>query len=82
MAVYILIFLGNFSAVHNRFKLGALGFMTVILSYSSSYGLLSLCGLKVSGIHNLLPFLLIGIGADDMFVVVNAVDQVDNNKPY
>lgn len=56
--------------------------MTVILSYSSSYGLLSLCGLKVSGIHNLLPFLLIGIGADDMFVVVNAVDQVDNNKPY
>jgi len=46
----------------------------VLLSYTSSFGLLSICGMKVTGIHNLLPFLLIGIGADDMFVVVNAVD--------
>ncbi len=81
MAIYVVIFLGNFSPIHNRFKLGALGFMTVILTYTSSYGLLSLCGLKVSGIHNLLPFLLIGVGADDMFVVVNSVDQVDTNLP-
>lgn len=79
VAIYVVIFLGNFSPIHNRFKLGALGFLTVILTYTSSYGLLSILGLKVSGIHNLLPFLLIGVGADDMFVVVNSVDQVDTN---
>lgn len=74
VAVYILCFLGNWSPIHNRFLLGILGFITVMLSYTSSFGLLSYCGMKVTGIHNLLPFLLIGIGADDMFVVVNAVD--------
>lgn len=35
-----------------------------------------LLGGEVSGIQNLLPFLLIGIGVDDMFVIANAVDQV------
>jgi len=74
VAIYILCFLGNWSPIHNRFLLGLLGFFTVLLSYTSSFGLLSICGMKVTGIHNLLPFLLIGIGADDMFVVVNAVD--------
>ena len=28
----------------------------------------------------MLPFLLIGIGVDDMFVIVNAIDQTDNTK--
>ena len=28
-----------------------------------------------------MPFLLIGIGADDMFVMCNAVDQTDLKKP-
>lgn len=30
----------------------------------------------MTGVHNLMPFLLIGIGVDDMFVVANAVDQM------
>ena len=34
-------------------------------------------GWQVTGVHNILPFLLIGIGVDDMFVIVNAVDQTD-----
>jgi len=28
-----------------------------------------------------MPFLLIGIGVDDMFVIVNALDQTDDKKP-
>jgi predicted RND superfamily exporter protein len=36
-------------------------------------------GHKFSNIHSLLPFLLLGIGVDDMFVVCNAVDQTDIN---
>ena len=30
-------------------------------------------GGEVSGVHNLMPFLLIGIGVDDMFVIANAI---------
>ena len=34
----------------------------------------------MAGVHNLLPFLLIGIGVDDMFVISAAVDQTDTKK--
>lgn len=40
-------------------------------------GLSFYLGQRVTGVHNILPFLLIGIGVDDMFVIVNAVDQTD-----
>ena len=32
--------------------------------------------------HNILPFVLLGIGVDDMFVIVNTIDQTPINiKP-
>ena len=37
-------------------------------------------GGETAGVHNLMPFLLIGIGVDDMFVIANAVDQVPFSK--
>jgi len=38
-------------------------------------GLLGYLGVNTSTINGILPFLLIGIGADDIFVIVNGVDQ-------
>lgn len=32
---------------------------------------------KTAGIHELIPFLLVGIGVDDIFVICNALDQTD-----
>ena len=29
----------------------------------------------MTSIHNLIPFLLLGVGVDDMFVLCNAIDQ-------
>ena len=29
--------------------------------------------------HSLLPFLLLGLGVDDMFVIVNSIDQTPNH---
>ena len=34
----------------------------------------------MSNIHQLLPFLLIGIGVDDMFVIASAIDQTDAHQ--
>ena len=34
----------------------------------------------MAGVHNLMPFLLIGIGVDDMFVICNALDQTSFYK--
>lgn len=49
------------------------------MSYMCANGLLSYVGVKTSTINGILPFLLIGIGADDIFVIVNSVDQ-ENHK--
>jgi len=45
------------------------------LSYMCANGLLAYLGVKTSTINGILPFLLIGIGADDIFVIVNSMDQ-------
>lgn len=74
VSIYCLLFMGSFSPIHSRISLSLGGLLVVGLSFSSASGLLSICGLAKSGVHNLLPFLLIGIGVDDMFVIVNSVD--------
>ena len=74
VSIYCLLFLGSLSPIHSRVSLALGGLLVVGLSFSSSSGLMSFCQLAKSGVHNLLPFLLIGIGVDDMFVIVNSVD--------
>ena len=39
-------------------------------------------GMKISNMHPLLPFLLLGIGADDMYVITAVADQVNPRMSY
>ena len=50
--------------------------------YAASFGICSLMGLQISNMHPLLPFLLLGIGADDMYVITAVVDQVNPKMSY
>ena len=45
----------------------------------TSYGLCSYFGFVVSPLHNFIPFLLLGLGVDDMFVIVQTLDMFDRN---
>lgn len=54
-------------------SLGAL-FM-IALSTIAGFGLSSLLGLFYGPVHSVLPFVLLGIGVDDAFVIVNAFDR-------
>ena len=51
------------------------GLGCIVLSITSGYGLAFAFGRRASLAHNVLPFMLIGIGVDDMFVIVSCVDQ-------
>jgi len=53
--------------------LGALG--TVLLSTAAGFGISSGLGLFFGPVHSLLPFILLGIGVDDAFVIVNAFNR-------
>ena len=77
VAVYCILFMGSFSPIHFRSAAAGITLLCVMLSYAASSGLAFLLGFQQAGIHSLLPFLLIGIGVDDMFVLSSAVDQTD-----
>ena len=79
VGTYTIIFLGSCSPIHCRVTVAFGGLLCVMISYVAGFGYCFEAGLKVAGVHNLMPFLLIGIGVDDMFVVCNAVDQTDIN---
>lgn len=77
VAVYCILFMGSCSPIHFRSAAAGITLLCVGLSFGSSNGLAYLVGAKSAGIHNLLPFLLIGIGVDDMFVISSNIDQTD-----
>ena len=52
-----------------------MGLLCVILSCSAGYSVSFAAGLQISRLHNILPFMIVGIGVDDMFVIVNTIDQ-------
>ena len=48
--------------------------LTITLSTAVAYGFSTLVGLKLNPVVNVLPFILIGIGVDDMFVLKAALE--------
>ena len=57
------------------------GIVAIGLATGSAYGICSMFGLFYSPLMNVLPFLLLGVGVDDMFVVVNAYDLETHREP-
>ncbi|XP_022090440.1 patched domain-containing protein 3-like isoform X2 [Acanthaster planci] len=52
--------------------LGQFGVISAMLAIASSMGLLSFCGLPFNEVSASMPFLAIGIGIDDMFIMLAA----------
>ena len=76
---YSLFVLGSCSPVHMRVLSAVFGLCCVGLSIGSGYGLAFVAGYKFSDMHAVLPFLILGLGVDDMFVIVNTIDQTPDH---
>ena len=73
--------LGNFKCgPDSRWTMSFGALVMVGLALSSGFGLSSLCGLFFGPVHSLLPFILLGIGVDDAFVIVNAFNRERKTK--
>lgn len=55
--------------------------MLVALSTVAGFGVASLAGLLYGPVHSVLPFVLLGIGVDDAFVIANAFDREREGVP-
>lgn len=77
--IYSFFVLGACSPIHMRVLSAIIGLSCVGLSISAGYGLSFIAGYKFSDMHGVLPFLILGLGVDDMFVIVNTIDQTPDH---
>mmetsp|Transcript_25691 Transcript_25691/g.29539 ORF Transcript_25691/g.29539 Transcript_25691/m.29539 type:complete len:228 (+) Transcript_25691:652-1335(+) len=79
MFVYVGLALGYFpSFVHNRFLLGLSGILVVLMSLAISIGLTLYMNIPLSLISSeVVPFLILAIGVDNMFIIVRAEQEVN-----
>ncbi|XP_062568015.1 patched domain-containing protein 3-like [Saccostrea cucullata] len=59
--------------IGNRANLGIAGVITPVLGIGSALGFLSAVGVKYTSIVGVMPFLVIGIGIDDMFILMTGM---------
>lgn len=78
--IYVMVMLGKFNSVEQRALLSLTGIMAVGMGIGSAYGFCSYIGLDYTGLHSILPFLLLGIGIDDMFVIVQSFDNLKGEE--
>ena len=72
MYLYTSIMLGRMDIIEQRFYLTAAGIVSIALGMLISIGISAALGYAYSPHHALLPFVMIGIGVDDMFVIVDS----------
>jgi Niemann-Pick C1 protein len=77
---YVLTNLGGFNCVDQRVYLSIAGIFSVVMGIGVSYGACAYMGLFFGPMHSVLPFLLLGIGIDDMFVIVQCYSTLTKSE--
>ena len=77
---YVAVMISNYNSVEHRLYLAILGIIAISYGAGASIGFGQLFGQPFSNIHYLLPFLFLGIGIDDLFVIVQALENIPNSK--
>lgn len=80
--IYVMIMLGKMNSVEQRAYLSMLGVSAIGLGIATSYGVCQLIGVWYGPMNSILPFMLLGIGIDDMFVIVQGLNNVQREKGY
>jgi Niemann-Pick C1 protein len=68
--------------VNSKFTLGVFGIIIVLMSVSASVGLFSAMGIKVTLIiAEVIPFLVLAVGVDNIFLIVHEFDRANAEHP-
>ncbi|XP_062500022.1 patched domain-containing protein 3-like [Corticium candelabrum] len=74
---YVCISLGQMTRLKHKIWLSFAGVISTGLGIVVSLGLCSAFGLFYGPVHSVLPFLLLGVGVDDMFVILSSWENLD-----
>ncbi|XP_071952393.1 patched domain-containing protein 3-like [Antedon mediterranea] len=78
--VYITFMLSKFNRIEHKVYIALSGIITVGFAVCVSIGFGSILGFIYTPVHSVLPFLLLGIGVDDMFVIVQSWDNLSEDE--
>ncbi|PKY06116.1 patched sphingolipid transporter [Aspergillus campestris IBT 28561] len=68
--------------VQSKFSLGIVGIVIVLMSVSASVGLFAAAGVKATLIiAEVIPFLVLAIGVDNIFLIVHEFERVNVSDP-
>ena len=73
--MYAILVLGKFHPVLSRSAAAFAGVASVGMSIGATYGLNGYFGVMQTPVTSVLPFILLGIGVDDMFVLAGALER-------
>eukprot|EP00795_Rhopilema_esculentum_P004306 gene4306-20508_t len=78
---YLAFMLGRFTRIEQKAWLALIGVLCVGLAILVSFGLSSAFGFFYGPVHSILPFLILGIGVDDVFVIIQSYEIVSKELP-
>jgi len=81
IGAYALAVFFKFDPRRSRSALAIAGLVSCALSVGVAYGFTTLIGYEVNPVVTVLPFILLGIGVDDMFVLEQALSATDKTAP-
>lgn len=80
MFVYAVLALSRCNWLEIKLTLGSVGLLCVGMAYATAVSWCSILGVQFGPVHSSLPFLLMGLGIDDMFVMNACWKMVTSSK--
>ncbi|XP_023348188.1 uncharacterized protein LOC111716912 [Eurytemora carolleeae] len=77
--IYVNFMLSKLNCVEQRVWLSCVGILSVAMGMILAYGVCSAFGWFYSAAHTVIPFLLLGIGIDNIFVITQAYDTLESS---
>lgn len=81
MFCYLLVILSKFGWTEIRLALGGFGLCMVGMAFAAAIGVCSFLGIPYGPVHTSLPFLLMGLGVDDIFVLMADWRKIQKHLP-
>lgn len=82
MFLYVALSLGPIHAIKSKVIMSLVGILLVIMSVFISIGLCAFFQIKATLIiGQVIPFLILAIGVDNMYIICNTLDETDRTKP-
>ncbi|XP_045465991.1 patched domain-containing protein 3-like isoform X1 [Harmonia axyridis] len=80
MAIYVVFVISKFNMLEMRVGLAGVGLLSVGMSFVVGCGFCFLIGVPYGPVHTSLPFLLMGLGVDDMFVIMACFEDLTEDQ--